>query len=140
MRNSVIFVLLWSLFKYGIFFSNLYFSVQSNPSPFGQSIREKGKNLVQLLSYFLKRAKLRYQWLEIHAIIVRIDLWINFHTWKDGEGVYFNDYFNWKNIGQFTKIVYESPAANIAAQLMGSKYRSVDFMSWGEILNISEAI
>ena len=41
----------------------------------------------------------------------------------DGEGSYFNDYFNWRNIPQFSKLVKESPAAHIAAQLMGSEMR-----------------
>ena len=45
------------------------------------------------------------------------------YLYIDGEGVYFNDYFNWKNIPQFTKLVFDSPAAHIASQLMESKYR-----------------
>ena len=44
-------------------------------------------------------------------------------SFLDGEGVYFNDYFNWRNIPQFSKLVKESPAAHIAAQLMGSEMR-----------------
>ena len=48
-----------------------------------------------------------------------------FKFYIDGEGVYFNDYFNWKNIPQFTKLVFESPAAHIASQLMESRYRYV---------------
>ena len=47
------------------------------------------------------------------------------YLYIDGEGVYFNDYFNWKNIPQFTKLVFESPAAHIASQLMDSRYRYV---------------
>ena len=44
-------------------------------------------------------------------------------SFLDGEGVYFNDYFNWRNIPQFNKLVYDSPAALIAAQLMDSRVR-----------------
>ena len=43
--------------------------------------------------------------------------------YSEGDGVYFNDYFNWRNIPQFSKLVHESHAAQIAAQLMGSKMR-----------------
>jgi len=33
---------------------------------------------------------------------------------------YFNDYFNWRRIPEFQDYVYESPAAEIVARLMGS--------------------
>lgn len=35
-------------------------------------------------------------------------------------GKFFHDYFNWREIPEFRDYVYESPAAEIAAQLMGS--------------------
>ena len=41
---------------------------------------------------------------------------------KEGEsGRFFDDYCNWSRIPEFTKVVHESPAAEIAAQLMRSK-------------------
>ncbi len=43
----------------------------------------------------------------------------------DGEegGAYFNDYFNWREIPEFRSLVYDSPAAEIAAKLMGERER-----------------
>ena len=46
----------------------------------------------------------------------------------DGGGVYFNDYFNWRSVPQFSKLVNESPAAHIASQLMGSRMRRVKYI------------
>ena len=37
-----------------------------------------------------------------------------------GGGAYFNDYMNWRQIEEFADLVWKSPAASIAAQLMGS--------------------
>ena len=37
-----------------------------------------------------------------------------------GGGAYFNDYMNWRQIEEFEDLVWKSPAASIAAQLMGS--------------------
>ncbi|XP_055343916.1 uncharacterized protein LOC129592005 [Paramacrobiotus metropolitanus] len=34
------------------------------------------------------------------------------------EGIYFNDYFNWKNIPEFQDYVYHSPAADVVQQLL----------------------
>jgi ectoine hydroxylase-related dioxygenase (phytanoyl-CoA dioxygenase family) len=39
----------------------------------------------------------------------------------EGAGRFFNDYCNWKQIPEFRDFVTRSPAAHIAAQLMGSK-------------------
>ena len=38
------------------------------------------------------------------------------------QGAYFNDYCNWEKIPQFRDFVFNSPAAEIAATLMRSKY------------------
>ena len=38
----------------------------------------------------------------------------------DGDGAYFNDYMNWRQIEEFEELVWKSPAARIAGQLMGS--------------------
>ena len=35
-------------------------------------------------------------------------------------GAYFNDYMNWRQIEEFEELVWKSPAARIAGQLMGS--------------------
>ena len=37
-----------------------------------------------------------------------------------GGGAYFNDYMNWREIEEFEELVWKSPAARIAGQLMGS--------------------
>jgi len=34
------------------------------------------------------------------------------------EGAYFNDYFNWRRIPEFEELIWHSPAANVAMQLM----------------------
>ena len=39
---------------------------------------------------------------------------------EDGNGHYFNDYFNWFDIKEFQDIVRLSPAAEIAGQLMNT--------------------
>merc|ERR1712083_329685 len=41
---------------------------------------------------------------------------------KEGQGAYFNDYCNWQTIHQFKDFAFNSPAAEIAARLMRSKY------------------
>jgi len=41
---------------------------------------------------------------------------------KEGQGSYFNDYCNWQIIKQFKDFAFNSPAAEIAATLMQSKY------------------
>ena len=40
-------------------------------------------------------------------------------------GAYFNDYMNWRQIEEFEELVWKSPAARIAGQLMGSATTSV---------------
>eukprot|EP00058_Branchiostoma_floridae_P027282 XP_002612773.1 hypothetical protein BRAFLDRAFT_97246 [Branchiostoma floridae] len=40
---------------------------------------------------------------------------------EGGPGAYFNDYCNWRSIPEFQDFVYNSPAAQIAAQLMDSQ-------------------
>ncbi|XP_078682522.1 putative phytanoyl-CoA dioxygenase [Branchiostoma floridae x Branchiostoma belcheri] len=40
---------------------------------------------------------------------------------QGGPGAYFNDYCNWRSIPEFQDFVYNSPAAQIAAQLMDSQ-------------------
>eukprot|EP00058_Branchiostoma_floridae_P027272 XP_002612763.1 hypothetical protein BRAFLDRAFT_97256 [Branchiostoma floridae] len=42
---------------------------------------------------------------------------------EGGPGAYFNDYCNWRSIPEFQDFVYNSPAAQIAAQLMDSQVR-----------------
>ena len=42
---------------------------------------------------------------------------------EEGPGYYFNDYCNWRRIPEFHDVVMCSPAAQIAASLMGSKVR-----------------
>ena len=39
---------------------------------------------------------------------------------EDGEGVYFNDYLNWRKYDEFEKFMFASPAAKIAGLLMQS--------------------
>ena len=39
------------------------------------------------------------------------------------EGAYFNDYFNWRQIEGFKKLILNSPAAEIAGKLMACKNR-----------------
>ena len=39
---------------------------------------------------------------------------------EGGNGAYFNDYMNWREIDEFAALVWKSPAARIAARLMGS--------------------
>ena len=41
---------------------------------------------------------------------------------KEGQGAYFNDYCNWQQIEQFRDFAFNSPAGEIAASLMKSKY------------------
>jgi len=43
-----------------------------------------------------------------------------YHT-GEGETAFFNDYCNWDRIPEYRSFIYESPAAGIAASLMGSK-------------------
>ena len=40
---------------------------------------------------------------------------------EDSQTFYFNDFFNWRNIPEFKEFVLESPAAEIAGQLMESE-------------------
>ena len=40
---------------------------------------------------------------------------------KDQRGGFFDDYCNWQRIPEFTRVVNESPAAELAARLMGSQ-------------------
>ncbi|MBT6096348.1 MAG: phytanoyl-CoA dioxygenase [Rhodospirillaceae bacterium] len=42
-----------------------------------------------------------------------------YHT-GDGEAAFFNDYCNWDRIPEYQSFIYESPAAEIAAELMHS--------------------
>src|SRR5262245_28957199 len=39
----------------------------------------------------------------------------------DGGGSFFDDYCNWRRIGEFTDFMLHSPAAEIAGLLMGSR-------------------
>ncbi|KAK7067221.1 hypothetical protein SK128_018000 [Halocaridina rubra] len=39
---------------------------------------------------------------------------------REGEGVYFSDYFNWHWIDEFREYAFESPAASLVAQFMES--------------------
>ncbi len=40
---------------------------------------------------------------------------------KDGSGLFFGDYANWSRIPEYRAFVFDSPAAAIAARLMGSR-------------------
>ena len=42
---------------------------------------------------------------------------------RPGEGAYFNDYCNWSRIPEFRRVVFESPAGEIAGRLMGGSKR-----------------
>ena len=42
---------------------------------------------------------------------------------NDGGGIYFHDYFNWRRIEEFEEFVFDSPAAETAAKLMGENER-----------------
>jgi len=41
---------------------------------------------------------------------------------KEGQGHYFNDYCNWKTIPEFKDFAFNSPAAELAAKMMRSKF------------------
>ena len=43
---------------------------------------------------------------------------------EGGPGYYFNDYCNWQKIEAFREVVFKSPVAEIAAQLMQSEVGS----------------
>ena len=42
---------------------------------------------------------------------------------SENEGAYFNDYFNWREIEEFSNLVQNSPMAETAGQLMKSSKR-----------------
>ena len=42
------------------------------------------------------------------------------YTKEGQQGFFFGDYCNWQRIGQYKSFLFESPAAEIAADLMGS--------------------
>lgn len=45
-------------------------------------------------------------------------------TSKDGKGVYFNDYMQWRNFEEFAEYVKDSPAASTAGTLLGLQVKS----------------
>ena len=40
---------------------------------------------------------------------------------QGGTGAYFNDYLNWDKIGEFKDYIFNSPAKEVAAQLLDTK-------------------